>query len=110
MPPPPHEAIPVPLSDFLKLTTIPIQIVFGDNIPTAPTTPANLDQWRTAFAQAKIFVDTVNRHGGDAKILHLPDVGIYGNTHFSFSDLNNLEVADQLSKYLHENGLDRRDD
>jgi hypothetical protein len=110
VPPPPHEAIPVPLSDFLKLTTIPIQIVFGDNIPTAPTTPANLDQWRTAFAQAKIFVDTVNRHGGDAKILHLPDVGIYGNTHFSFSDLNNLQVADQLSKYLHENGLDGRDD
>jgi len=25
-------------------------------------------------------------------------------------DLNNLEVADQLSKYLHENGLDGRDD
>jgi Alpha/beta hydrolase family len=106
-PPPPHEAIPVPLADFLKLTRVPIQVVFGDNIPTAPTTPANLDQWRTAIVQARLFVDAVNRHGGDAQLLHLPEIGIFGNTHFSFSDLNNREVADQLSRFLSEKGLDR---
>jgi len=107
-PPPPHEAIPVPLADFLKLTRIPIQVVFGDNIPTAPTTPANLDQWRTAIAQARLFVATVNRHGGDAQLLHLPEIEIFGNTHFAFSDLNNREVADQLSRFLAEKGLDSR--
>ena len=108
-PPPPHEAIPVSLTDFLKSTRIPIQVVFGDNIPTAPTTPANLDQWRTAFVQARLFVDAVNRHGGDAQLLHLPEIGILGNTHFSFSDLNNRDVADQLSRFLSENDLDKRD-
>jgi hypothetical protein len=107
-PPPPHEAIPVPLTDFLKLTRIPIQVVFGDNIPTAPTTPANLDQWRTALVQARLFVDAVTRHGGDAQLLHLPEIGIFGNTHFSFSDLNNLDVADQLSRFLSEKNLDGR--
>jgi hypothetical protein len=106
--PPPHEAIPVPLADFEKLTRIPIQVVFGDNIPTSPTTPANLDQWRTAIIQAERFVEAVNAHGGDAELLHLPDVGVYGNTHFPFSDLNNLEVADLLSQYLHDKGLDER--
>ncbi len=107
-PAPPHESIPVPVADFMNLTTIPIQIVFGDNIPTEPTTPANLDQWRTAIVQARLFVDTVNRHGGNAQLLHLPDVGVHGNTHFAFSDLNNVEVADLLSQFLREKGLDRR--
>jgi len=39
----------------------------------------------------KQFVETVNRNGGDASLLRLPDVGIYGNTHAPFLDLNNLE-------------------
>jgi hypothetical protein len=81
----------------------------GDNIPTAPTTPPNLDQWRTAFIQARLFVDAVNRHGGDAQLLHLPQIGIFGNTHFSFSDLNNRDVADELSRFLSEKSLDKRD-
>jgi len=42
------------------------------------------------------------------KVLHLPDAGIRGNTHFPFSDLNNLEIADLLSRYLHDKGLDKR--
>jgi Alpha/beta hydrolase family len=106
--PPPHESIPVSLADFRKLTRIPIQVVFGDNIPTEPTTPPNLDQWRTALAQARRFVDAVNGHGGDAQLLHLPDRGVFGNTHFPFSDLNSLEVADLLSEWLRAKRLDRR--
>ncbi len=30
------------------------------------------------------------------------------NTHFPFSDLNNVEVADLLADYLAEKGLDAR--
>ena len=51
---------------------------------------------------------TVNAHGGDAELLQLPDVGVLGNTHFPFSDLNNVEVADLLADYLAEKGLDAR--
>jgi hypothetical protein len=40
--------------------------------------------------------------------LHLPDVGIFGNTHFSFSDVNNIQIADLLSHWLSEKHLDRR--
>src|SRR6185436_11322284 len=106
--PAPHEAIPVSLADFMKLTKIPIQIVFGDNIPTSPSPVPGFEQWRTALIQAQRFVETVNRHGGDASILSLPAIGIHGNTHFAFSDLNNLQIADLLSDYLHRKGLDRR--
>ena len=36
----------------------------------------------------------------------LPESGIRGNTHFPFSDLNNLEIAGLLSQFLQKKGLD----
>jgi len=47
----------------------------------------------------------VNRRGGDVTVVHLPEIGIRGNTHFPFSDLNNLEIADLLYKFLEKKGL-----
>jgi hypothetical protein len=37
----------------------------------------------------------------------LPEIGIRGNTHFPFSDLNNVQVADVMSAWLKSKGLDR---
>lgn len=98
----------VPLAEFEKLTKIPIQIVYGDNIPAALTGIAGRDSWIEAKANAKDFAAAINRHGGDAEVLVLPDVGIYGNTHFAMSDLNNVQIADLLSQYLHKKGLDKK--
>jgi hypothetical protein len=39
-------------------------------------------------------------------LMALPKVGIKGNTHFPFSDLNNIEVADHLLAWLKEKRLD----
>jgi hypothetical protein len=47
----------------------------------------------------------VNKHGGDVTVTHLPEVGINGNTHFPFSDLNNVQIADLVSKFLKEKDL-----
>jgi hypothetical protein len=55
---------------------------------------------------ARLWRDTVNKHGGDVTVVHLPEIGIKGNTHFPFSDLNNVQIADLVSKYLAEKGLD----
>jgi hypothetical protein len=55
---------------------------------------------------AKRWRDVVNRHGGDVTVVHLPEIGIRGNTHFLMSDLNNVQIADQLSKFLSEKKLD----
>ena len=49
----------------------------------------------------------VNRHGGDARLVHLPELGIRGNTHFPMSDLNNVQIADLVSAFLAEKKLDR---
>jgi hypothetical protein len=59
--------------------------------------------------RARQFVDTINRHGGDAQVVHLPEVGIHGNTHFPFADLNNDQIADLLSTFLQEKALDAND-
>lgn len=96
----------ISVSDFAKLTRIPIIIYYGDNIPTKPTAERGKDNWRVRLAMAKLWVRVINRHGGDAKLVHLPEIGIRGNTHFLMSDLNNLEIADQVSKFLAQKKLD----
>ncbi len=101
-------AMPVPPEEFDKLTEIPIQIVFGDNIEEELAGVFGVDLWVRSVPAAAAFVAAVNARGGQAELLHLPDAGLTGNTHFPFSDLNNVEVADLLSQYLGEQGLDRR--
>jgi hypothetical protein len=102
----PLEAVGVPLAEFVKLTRIPIIIYYGDNIPEEPTTSPGQDAWRVRLAMARLWRDAVNRHGGDATLVHLPEIGIRGNTHFAFADLNNLAIADQMAKFLADKGLD----
>lgn len=96
----------IALEDFQKLTKIPIVIYYGDNIPAVPTAEWNKDNWRVRLQMARLFADAVNRHGGDAAVVHLPEIGIKGNTHFPFSDMNNQEIALLLEKWLHEKKLD----
>jgi hypothetical protein len=100
------EAVGVPLSDFMLLTRIPIIIFYGDNIPEQPMVVPSQDQWRVRLAMARLWADAVNRRGGDATVVHLPQIGIRGNTHFPFSDLNNFEIARLLSEFLEKKGLD----
>ena len=97
----------MPLSDFLKLTRLPIVVYYGDNFPVTPTTERGQDNWRVRLAMARLWVDAVNRHGGDARLVHLPELGIRGNTHFPMSDLNNVQIADLVSAFLAEKKLDR---
>jgi pimeloyl-ACP methyl ester carboxylesterase len=96
----------VPLADFEKLTRIPIVIYYGDNFPVEPTKERGQDNWRVRLAMAKLWVAAINKHGGDARLVHLPEIEIRGNTHFLMSDLNNVQIADQVSQFLAEKKLD----
>lgn len=99
--PGPFGPIYVSMSEFKKLTRFPIQFVWGDNIDKSPV-------WTKYLEWCKQFVELVNANGGRAEILLLPSVGLNGNTHIPFADLNNVAVADQLSAFLHRNKLDLR--
>ena len=95
-------------ADFNKLTKIPIQVIFSDFIPTTPdASNVARDNWRVRMAGAKIFVDLINAHGGDAQLIHLPAIGIRGNSHFAFTDKNNIKIADLLSDWLRRKRLDK---
>jgi hypothetical protein len=75
--------------------------VWGDNVETSPN-------YAERLKHSRLFVETINKYGGKAQVLMLPDAGLQGNTHIPFADMNNVAVAELLSKFLAENGLDKR--
>ena len=97
--PGPYGPVYVPLDQFRKLAKIPMQFVWGDHLdqPRGP---------QMALPANRRFVDLINRYGGKAEILELGSVGLKGNTHLPFADLNNVAVADQLQRFLARNHLD----
>lgn len=99
------EALGAPLSEFMQLTKIPIVIYYGDYIPDQPSDSGGQDGWRVRLAMARLWADAVNRHGGDVTVVHLPEAGIHGNTHFPFSDLNNQAIAALMYEFLERKGL-----
>jgi pimeloyl-ACP methyl ester carboxylesterase len=91
----------VPLADFEKLTRIPILLVMADFLDI---NQANINR----LANGRAFVEALNRHGGNAQLVHLPEVGIHGNSHIMMLEENNVEVANLVSRFLRENGLAKR--
>jgi hypothetical protein len=102
----------VPLTEFMKLTKIPIRIIIGDNIPSKMD-PMNvgrrlpLENNRIRVIRVKLFAEAINRHGGHAEVFILPEHGIFGNEHYIMWDLNNEEVANVVEEFLKKQGLDK---
>lgn len=94
------KGVEIPMEDFKRLTRIPIILYFGDFIPEAPSDKLGDENWRVRRAMARCFVDALKRHGGNATLVELPQIGIKGNTHFLMSDLNNSQLADLLAEWL----------
>ena len=99
-------AVGVPMEDFLKLTKIPVVLYYGDHIKLGSDNVGE-DKWGTEFAMAQQFVAAINRHGGDATLVHLPDIGIRGNSHFLMQEKNNQQIQQLALSWLHEKGLDK---
>ena len=99
------EGIEVSMDVFMGYTKIPILIYYGDNLPETDERP-ELYEWTRRLHLMRKWAALLNEYGGDATVIHLPEIGLHGNTHFPFSDLNNVEVADHLSKWLYEKNLD----
>ncbi|MFC3692252.1 alpha/beta hydrolase [Chenggangzhangella methanolivorans] len=97
-------------SYFKKLAKIPIQFVFGDNIPKNPKSAYwFLDWWRVTRYAHSLSLEAINKLGGQASLLDLPTAGLRGNTHFPFTDRNNVQVASLLSDFLGKHGLDQNE-
>ena len=99
-------AIGVPMNEFLKLTKIPIVLYYGDYIKIGSENVGE-DKWGTEYAMAEQFVAAINRHGGDATLVHLPEIGIRGNSHFLMQERNNEEIMKLALAWLKSKGLDK---
>lgn len=99
--------IPMIYSLYGSEAMIYITVFYGDFIAEKPDTAVGPDKWRSEYEMAKQFVMTVNRHGGDATLVHLPDIGIKGNSHFLMAEKNNQEIAGILASWLQDKGLDK---
>lgn len=99
-------ALGVPREQFMTLTKIPIVLYYGDHIKLGSDNIGE-DKWGTEYKMAQQFVATINKNGGDATLVHLPDIGIKGNSHFLMGEKNNKEIMQLAVKWLHEKGLDK---
>ena len=87
--------------------------MYGDNIPkeidpaNASGHGVNLDNRRIARDRAAIFAEKIRQRGGRATLVSLPDIGVFGNTHYPMSDTNVNDVAAQLTTWLGEVGLNK---
>lgn len=86
--------------DFLNLTKVPMRLYFGDNIPNKDNHILGQDNWYQRLKMAKRWAHLLNKNGGKAQVVHLPKVGIYGNTHFMFMDKNNKSIAKLIFDFI----------
>jgi pimeloyl-ACP methyl ester carboxylesterase len=80
------------------MARIPILIMFGDHLGDVQGRFASL--WATNFDTCQKFVQQVTAAGGDAEMMHLPRLGIKGNSHMLMQDKNNLQLADLLIAWI----------
>lgn len=84
---------------------IPIIVYFGDYIDNGPEDIMSTGFWKGVRDGALAFAEQYNADGGDATVIDLPKIGITGNSHFMFQELNNQEIADHIEAWLGEHGL-----
>lgn len=84
-----------------KLKNIPILIVFGDNLKNDTGMRGHV--WQNCYEGWSRFAQKVNDGGGNAQMIHLPDMGIRGNSHMMMEDKNSHQIADIVLDWCHKN-------
>ena len=79
------------------LAKIPILVMFGDHLGDVQGGPVS---WAASLEGCQKFVQQVKDAGGDAEAIHLPAIGIRGNSHMLMQDRNNLQLADLILTWI----------
>lgn len=87
-------------AQIATLAKIPTLVVFGDHLSDVPGTTRPAVVWSTAFDSCKKFAAQMKAAGGDAEMMHLPEMGIKGNSHMLMQDRNNLQIADLILDWI----------
>jgi pimeloyl-ACP methyl ester carboxylesterase len=83
------------------LARIPTLVMFGDHLGdvTLPFASTRLT-WADMLAGCRTFVGQLNKAGGDAEVMHLPMLGIKGNSHMLMQDRNNDKLANLIIAWI----------
>lgn len=85
---------------------VPMLVIFGDYIgERGPSEIQSSAFWKSILDQANDFAEHYNADGGDAEVWNLPEMGITGNSHFLFQEMNNKEIADLVESWLRKRKL-----
>jgi len=87
----------LPPAQIATLAKIPTLVMFGDHLDMQGGGPAN---WSASYESCQKFVQQVKDKGGDAEMMHLPKLGIKGNSHMLMQDRNNLQLADLILTWI----------
>ena len=79
------------------LAKIPTLVMFGDHLGDVQGGPAN---WAASLEGCEKYVQRVKDAGGDAEMMHLPKLGIKGNSHMLMQDRNSLQLADLILTWI----------
>ena len=82
-------------AQIAALARIPTLVMFGDHLADIPGSI-----WSPAFASCQKFVSQLKAAGGDAVMMHLPEMGMKGNSHMLMQDRNNLKIADLILDWI----------
>ncbi len=82
---------------------IPVAFYYGDYIGEEFTDVPAAAMWSGMAASADTFTEAYTAAGATSTIVHLPDEGITGNSHFMFQELNNDVIADHVEVWIQEN-------
>ena len=71
--------------------------MFGDHLGDVQGGPAN---WAASLQGCEALAGRMKAAGGDVEVMHLPKMGIKGNSHMLMQDRNNLQLADLVLQWI----------
>lgn len=88
-------------AQIAQLAKVPTLVVYADNLPA--DTGFTKATWQDRFNDCSAYVDRIKAAKGHAEMLHIPALGIRGNSHMVMQDRNNLQIADLILKWIDAN-------
>jgi len=79
------------------LARIPTLVMFGDHLADAPN---GVVDWQQSFDTCVQFVDQLKKAGGNVTLMHLPAMGIRGNSHMLMQDRNSDRLAELVIGWI----------
>lgn len=83
---------------------IPVTFYFGDYIDNGDPAIQATGMWQMMRQACYSFSESYNAAGGNSTVIDLPKIGITGNDHFMFQDLNNDVIAEHIEAWIQSSG------